>query len=48
MEPIPDEPNMLNYVTAARSNSIFNLLSHLRAQEINQGTGVPDSSTEEA
>ena len=31
LAPIPDEPKMPNYVTEARSNSILDQLSHLRA-----------------
>ena len=48
LELIPDEPKMPNYVTAAGSNSILDQLSHLRAQEIYQGAGVPDSATEQS
>ena len=43
-ELIPDEPKMPNYVTAAGSNSIFDQLTHLRAQGIYQGGRVPDSA----
>ena len=32
LEIIPNEPKMANYVTAARSNSILDQLSHRRAQ----------------
>ena len=46
IEFIPDEPKMPNYVTVAGSNSIIDRLSHLRAQGIYQGGGVPDSVTE--
>ena len=46
LEYIPDEPKMPNYVTAARSNSILDQQSHLRAQGIDQGGGVPDSAME--
>ena len=48
LELILDEPKMPNYVTAARSNSILDQLSHLRAQGIYQGGGVPDSATQQA
>ena len=41
-ELIPDEPKIPNYVTAAGSNSILDQLTHLRAQGICQGDGVPD------
>ena len=34
LELIPDEPKMPNYVTASGSNSIFDLLTHLRDQGI--------------
>ena len=43
LELILREPKMPNYVTAARSNSIIDQLSHLRAQKIYQGGGVPYS-----
>ena len=39
---------MTNYVTAARSNSILDKLSHLRAQCICKGGGVPDSAKEKS
>ena len=45
---IPDESKMPNYVTAARRNSILDQQSHLRAQWIYQGGGVPHSATEQA
>ena len=32
LDTIPDQPKMLNYVTASGSNSILNQLTHLRAQ----------------
>ena len=47
LEFIPDELKMSKYVTAARSNSILDQQSHLRAQGIYQGGGVPDSTTEQ-
>ena len=48
LELIPDEPNMTNYVTAAGHNSILDQLTHLRAQGIYKGDGVPDSVTEQS
>ena len=39
---------MPNYVTAARSNSILDQLSHLRALGAYQGGGVPDSAMQQA
>ena len=48
LELIPDEPKMPNYATAARSISILDQQSHLRAQGIYQGSRVPDSATEQA
>ena len=48
LELIPDEPKLPNYVTAAGSNSILDQLTHLRAQGIYQGGGVPDSATEQS
>ena len=48
MELIPDEPKMLKYVAAARSNSILDQPTHLRDQGINQGGGVPDWATDQS
>ena len=49
LELIPDEPKMLNYVTAVVSNSILDQLTHLMAQLIYQRGGVPrDSATEQS
>ena len=48
LELIPDESKMQNYVTASRSNSILDHLSHSKGQGIYQGGGVPDSSKEQA
>ena len=48
LELIPDEHKMPNYVTASGSNSILDQLTHLRAQGIYQGGGVPDSATEQS
>ena len=42
---IPDEPEMLNCVTAARSNSILEQLSHRRAEVLYYAGGVSGSST---
>ena len=47
LELILDEPKMPNYVTAAGSNSILDLLTHHRAQGIYEGGGVPDSAAEQ-
>ena len=44
VELIPAETTMINYVTAARSNSILDQLSHLRTQGIYQTGGVPESA----
>ena len=41
---IPDEPKMPNYATVSESNSILDQLAHLRAQGINQSSGVLDSA----
>ena len=48
LELIPDQPKMPNYVTASRSNSILDQLTHLRAQGIYQIGGVPDSAMEQS
>ena len=48
LEPIPDELKMPNYVTASGSNGIHDKLTHLRAQGMYQGGGVPDSATEQS
>ena len=40
------QPKMPNYVAASGSNSIFDQLTHLGAQEIYQCGGVPDSAME--
>ena len=48
LELIRDEAKMPNYVTAARSNSILDQLSHLSAQEIYHSGGVPSSAMEQA
>ena len=48
LELIPDQPKITNYVTASRSNSILDQLTHLRAQGINQSGGVPDSAMEQS
>ena len=48
LELIPDEPKIHNYVTASGSNSILDQQFHLRAQEIYQSGGVPDSVTEQS
>ena len=45
---IPDEPKILNYVTASGSNSILDQLTHLRAQGIYQSGGVPDSAMKQS
>ena len=45
---IPDQPKMPNYVTASGSNSIFDQLTHLRAQGIYQSGGVSDSAMEQS
>ena len=42
LELIPDEPKLQMYVTVAGSNSILDQLTHLLAQGIYQGCGVPD------
>ena len=42
LELIPDHPKMPNYVTASGRNSIFDQLTHMRAQGIYQSGGVPD------
>ena len=47
LELIPDEPKMPNCVTEARSNSIIDQLTHLRAQGIYHGGGVPNSAMEQ-
>ena len=44
---IPVEPKMSNNVTAAQSKSILDQLTHLRAQEIYQSGGDPNSATEQ-
>ena len=41
LKTIPDQPKMLNYVTASGSNSILDQLTHLRAQRIYHSGGVP-------
>ena len=46
LELIPDQPKMPNYVTASRSNSILDQLTHLRTQGIYQSGGVSDSAME--
>ena len=46
LEIIPDEPQMINYVTSARTNNILDQQSHLTAQGISQGGAVHDSATE--
>ena len=48
LELIPDKPKMPNYVTASRSNSILDQLTHLRAHGIYQSGGVPDSAMEQS
>ena len=48
LELFPDKPKMLNYVTAAGSNSILDQLTYLRVQGIYQSGGVPDSATEQS
>ena len=48
LELFHDEPKMPNYLTASGSNSILDQLTHLRAQEIYQSGGVPDSAMEQS
>ena len=48
LELIPDDPKMPNYVPAAESNSILDQLTHLKAQGIYQGGGVPESAMEQS
>ena len=48
IDTIPDEPKILNYVTASGSNSIFDQLTHLRAHGIYHSGGVPDSVMEQS
>ena len=48
LELIPDEPKIQNYVTAARSSSILDQLSHHWVQGMCQGGGVADSAMEQA
>ena len=48
LEISPDEPKMPNYVTAVGNNSILDQLTHLRAQGIYHGGGVPDSAKEQS
>ena len=48
LELIPDEPKLPNYVTASGSSSILDHLTHLRAQGIYRGGGVPDSAMEQS
>ena len=45
LELIPDEPKMINCVTASISKSILDQLTHLRAQGITEVV-VPDSAME--
>ena len=47
LELIPDEPKMQNCVTAARSISILDQLSHRRIQAIYNSVGVSDSVAEQ-
>ena len=47
LELIPDEIKILNYVTAERSNSILDQLSHRRAQGIHNGGEVSYSASEQ-
>ena len=48
LELIPNEPKMLNHVTASGNNSILDQLTHLRAQGIYQSGGVSDSAMEQS
>ena len=48
LDTIPDQPKMLNYVTASGSNDILDQLTHLRAQGIYHSGGVPDSAMEQS
>ena len=48
LELIPYPPKMPYYVTVARTNSILDQLSHIRAQGFYQCVGVPDSALEQA
>ena len=45
---VPDEPKMTNYDPAARSNSMIDQPSHLRAQGIYQGGEIRASIVEQA
>ena len=48
LDTIPDLPKMPNCVTASRSNSILDQLTHLRAQGIYHNGGVLDSAMEQS
>ena len=48
LDTIPDQLKMPNYVTASGSNSIFDQLTHLRAQRIYHSGGVTDSAMEQS
>ena len=48
LETIPDQPKMLNYVTASGSNNILDQLTHLGAQGIYHSGGVSDSAMEKS
>ena len=49
LELIPDETKMPSYVTAARSNSILDQLSHRKFTEVTMhGDGFIDSALEQA
>ena len=48
LELILDEPKMLNYVTATKSNIILDQLSQPRAQGIYNSGGVLDSASLQA
>ena len=48
LDTIPDQPKMPNYVTVSGSTSIFDQLTHLRAQGIYRSGGVPDSAMEQS
>ena len=48
LDTIPHQPKMPNYVTASESNSVFGLLTHLRAQLIYHSGGVPDLVMEQS
>ena len=48
LDTFADQPKMPNYVSASRSNSILDQLTHLRAQGIYHSGGVPDSAMEQS